>query len=158
MEPGFVLPYDEAGNRRGKEITHGADHTLALADLKAAAEAVRHAGRVALLGYCYGGTLAWLAACRDGFDAAIAYYGSDMCDFPDEMLRCPILCLVGAEDRTVSPDRIKAFLEHQPEVPFLSYPGAQHGFDNHLRPARHHKAATVAARADALRFLHEQIG
>ena len=68
----------------GERIT---DLELALDDLETGADHVRHAGRVALIGFCYGGTLGWLAACRRDFDAVVCYYGwhpvlPSCCGFP----------------------------------------------------------------------------
>ncbi len=158
IEHGLILPYDDDGQRRGKVLSRDADPGLALDDLDAAADYVRRGANVALLGFCYGGTLGWLAACRRNFDAVICYYGSDMCDYPDEVPGCPVICHVGDGDATVTPQKIKVFSALRPEVPFNIHAGALHGFDNHLRPARHHAEAARAAHAGSVAFLREHIG
>lgn len=158
IEPDLTLPYTEEGNRRGKVLSRDADLELALDDLEAAAGHVGHAGRVALIGFCYGGTLGWLAACRRDFDAVVCYYGSDMCDYPDEVPVCPIICQVGENDATVTPRKIATFSAIRPQVPFFTYEGALHGFDNHLREARYHAGAARLAREKTLAFLHQHIG
>ncbi|MPY70991.1 MAG: dienelactone hydrolase family protein [Alphaproteobacteria bacterium] len=158
VEPGLALPYDDIGSARGKALCKEADWDLAVQDLAAAADAVRDAGKVAVMGFCYGGTLTWLAACTDTFDAAIAYYGSDMCDFPDRAPRCPVLCHVGDADTAVPPDAVAAFRARRPEVPWHIYPGVPHGFDNHTRPARHDAAASRLARRRTLDFLARHLG
>ncbi len=158
IQPGLTLPYDDDGQRRGKVLSRDADLELALDDLCAGADYVRAAGKVALLGYCYGGTLGWLAACRRNFDAVICYYGSDMCDYPDEVPACPIICQVGDRDATVTPQKIAGFGAIRPEVPFFTYAGALHGFDNHLREARYHADAAQQARQRTLEFLGAHIG
>ncbi len=158
IQPDLTLPYTDDGNRRGKVLSRDADLELALDDLETGAGHVRHAGRVALIGFCYGGTLGWLAACRRGFDAVICYYGSDMCDYPDEIPVCPIICQVGECDATVTPEKIKIFSALRPEVPFNIHPGALHGFDNHIRPARYHAEAARNAHAGSVAFLQEHIG
>lgn len=158
IERDLTLPYDDDGQRRGKVLSRDADWELALDDLDAAADHVRAAGKVALMGYCYGGTLAWLGACRRDFDAAVAYYGSDMCDYPEETPNCPVICHVGDGDATVTPAKIASFSRIRPETPFVTYEGALHGFDNHIRAARHHPEATRLARKNTLAFLHEHIG
>ena len=157
-QPGFTLPYDDEGNRIGRRMSREADWTLALDDLEAAADAVRGAGKVAIVGFCYGGTLAWLAACRRRFDAAVPYYGSDMCDYPDETAKCPVLCHVGDQDRAVTSEKVAAFRARRPDVPWDIYPGAQHGFDNFIRPARYNEAASRLARERTLAFLRRHIG
>jgi len=155
---GFTLPYDDEGNRVGKKMCADADWSLALDDLQAAAEAVRAAGKLAIIVFCYGGTLAWLAACRRRFDASIPYYGSDMCDYPDETPNCPVLCHVGDRDTAVPPDSVAAFRRKRPEVPWHIYPGVPHGFDNSTRPARYDAAASRLARDRTLDFLRRYIG
>lgn len=157
-EPGLTLPYDDEGSRRGKRLCAEADWDAALLDLATAAKAVRGVGRVAVMGFCYGGTLTWLAACKGSFDAAIAYYGSDMCDYPDLAPNCPVLCHVGDADTAVPPDEVAAFRARRPEVPWHIYPGAPHGFDNHTRPARYDAGAAGLARRRTLDFLARTIG
>jgi carboxymethylenebutenolidase len=100
----------------------------------------------------------WLAACRCDLDAAIAYYGSNMCDYPDETPRCPVICHVGDRDTAVPPSDVAAFRERHPEVHWHIYPGVQHGFDNHTRPARYDAAATALARQRSVDFLRKHIG
>ena len=158
FQPGFTLPYDDEGNRIGKKMSAEADWELALDDLQTAADAVRPAGKVAIVGFCYGGTLAWLAACRRRFDASVPYYGSDMCDYPDEVPRCPVLCHVGDKDIAVPPAEVAAFKAKRPEVPWHIYPGVVHGFDNFIRPARYDEAASRLARERTLAFLRRHIG
>ena len=158
FQPGFTLPYDDEGNRIGKKMSAEADWELALDDLQTAADAVRSAGKLAIVGFCYGGTLAWLAACRRRFDASVPYYGSDMCDYPDEIPRCPVLCHVGDKDTAVPPAEVAAFKAKRPEVPWHIYPGVVHGFDNFIRPARYDEAASRLARERTLAFLRRHIG
>ena len=100
--PDVNFPYD--GSAYGLAKQYSADvvpHIVT--DAEAAMAHVRAAGKVAISGYCFGGTVTWLAACRSDFDAAIAYYGSDMCDYPDEEARCPVICHVGDKDTAVPP-------------------------------------------------------
>jgi len=156
--PGLTVPYDAAGSRLGKELCAEADWDAAVVDLDTAADAVRGAGKVAVMGFCYGGTLTWLAACKASFDAAVAYYGSDMCDFPELQPNCPVLCHVGDADTAVPPDAVAAFRARRPEVPWHIYPGAPHGFDNPTRPARYHAEAAALARTRTLDFLVREIG
>lgn len=153
-ERDLTLPYDDVGSVRGKELSAINDFDLTLADAAAAADHIRaDAGKVAIMGYCFGGTVTWLAACRGNFDAAIAYYGSNMCDYPDLPARCPTICHVGDLDTAVPPADVKMFQKKRPEVFWHIYPGAQHGFDNWTRPARYHEEAAALARKRTLEFL-----
>jgi carboxymethylenebutenolidase len=157
-EPNLTLPYDDVGSVKGKQLSAKNDWYASMLDLEAARQAVASAGKVAVTGYCFGGTLTWLAACKGSFDAAIAYYGSDMCDFPELEPNCPILCHVGDADTAVPPAKVAAFQKRHPEVPWHIYPGVPHGFDNHTRPARYHAEASAQARAYTMAFLAENVG
>ena len=158
FEPNLTNPYDDAGSRRGKELSAIIDHDQTVLDVSAAIDRVRIAGKVAIMGFCFGGTVTWLASCRCDLDAGIAYYGSNMCDYPDEQPNCPIICHVGDLDTAVPPDDVAAFQERRPEVHWNIYHGAQHGFDNSTRAVRFDAAATALARERSLAFLRDQVG
>lgn len=161
FEPDLTLSYDETGSIRGKDLSARIDHAHTIMDSEAAADRLRSmaAGiRVAVSGYCFGGTVTWLAACRGTFDAAIAYYGSNMCDYPDETARCPVICHVGDADTAVPPADVARFSARQPDVLWYIYPGVPHGFDNETRPARYVAAASKLARERTFAFLAETIG
>jgi carboxymethylenebutenolidase len=158
LEPGLIIEYDDEGNRRAKELYRNYDWSKALIDLEAARDAVTAVGKVGILGFCFGGSLAWLAACRSDFACAVSYYGGEIVRYLDEDgARCPIECHVGAEDRALNAEKIARFSAHYPDVPFHIYPGAVHGFDNEKRGSRHHPEATRIARARALEFLDRHL-
>ena len=158
FEPDLTNPYDDAGSRRGKELSAIIDHDQTVLDVSAAIDRVRIAGKVAIMGFCFGGTVTWLASCRCDLDAGIAYYGSNMCDYPDEQPNCPVIYHVGDLDTAVPPEDVAAFQERCPEVHWNLYPGAQHGFDNSTRAVRYDAAATALARERSLAFLRDQVG
>jgi carboxymethylenebutenolidase len=157
LEPGLTIEYDDEGNARAKELYRNYDWSKAILDLEAARDAVAPAGKVAILGFCFGGSLAWLAAARSDFTCAVSYYGGEINRYLDEDGHCPIECHVGALDTALSPEKIALFSARYPEIPFHTYPGAVHGFDNEKRGPRHHPQATRAARARALEFLDQHI-
>ncbi len=158
LERDLSLPYDEFGSRRGKELSALNNFDLTMMDVTAAADRIRAAGKIAIMGFCFGGTVAWLAAGRCDLNAAIAYYGSNMCDYPDETARCPVICHVGDKDTVVPPSDVAAFQLNHPDVFWHDYEDVVHGFDNHTRPARYHSQATRTARDRTLIFLRDQIG
>lgn len=158
FSPDLTNPYDDDGSRRGKELSAVVDHHQTMLDVTAAADRVRSAGKVAIMGFCFGGTVTWLAACRCDLDAGIAYYGSNMCDYPDEQPRCPVICHVGDLDTAVPPADVAAFQKTHPEVRWHIYPGVQHGFDNSTRPVRYDAPAAALAHERTLAFLRERIG
>ncbi|MGB0632227.1 MAG: dienelactone hydrolase family protein [Alphaproteobacteria bacterium] len=161
FSPGITHAYDDQGSAAGKDLSARTDHSHTMTDVSTAAQHLRglHAGlKVAIMGFCFGGTVTWLAACRESFDAAVAYYGSDMCDYPDEEPNCPVICHVGDLDTAVPPSDVAAFQARRPEPHWYIYKGAPHGFDNATRPARYHDAAAMLARERTLTFLAEHIG
>jgi carboxymethylenebutenolidase len=131
----------------------------ALLDIDAARRHTGRAGKVGILGFCWGGSLAWLAACRQPFDCAVAYYGSAMPDHAGETSRCPVLANCGDQDASMPIERIRAFKARQPGVEMNVYAGARHAFDNPLRGGgRYHAGSSAAARAATRAFLARHIG
>ncbi len=160
LEPNLTSPYDDAGSAVGKDLSARIDHAHTMLDVETSAAFLRDQAsdtRVAIMGYCFGGTVTWLAACRGSFDAAIAYYGSDMCDYPDEIPNCPVMCHVGDLDTAVPPADILAFRRKRPEPHWYIYEGAPHGFDNAARPVRYHAEAAALAKERTLAFLDEKL-
>ncbi len=157
MQSDLVLPYDRANHDRAQAIYKNWNWDTALDDLDAGKAVVSEAGKVGLVGFCWGGTLAWLAACRRNYDAAIAYYGSMMPDFANEQARCPVIAIIGSEDGTLRPQRIEQFRQAQPEIPVHIYEGARHGFDNESRVDRYHEHACREARALTVSFLNQHL-
>jgi carboxymethylenebutenolidase len=77
VKPGVELSYDEAALDEGLGIKQQIEEATALADIQAAVDAVGSAGKVAIVGYCWGGYLAYRAASRvTGLSCAIGYYGA----------------------------------------------------------------------------------
>jgi carboxymethylenebutenolidase len=153
----LVLEYTKENHDRAQTIYKNWNWAHALDDLDAAKKAVLEAGKVAIVGFCWGGTLAWLAACRRDYTAAVAYYGSMMPDFADENARCPVVAHIGSEDTTMPQDRVDLFRQAQSNIPIHLYPGAQHGFDNPSRTDRHHTEACQLARKLTLEFLARHV-
>jgi carboxymethylenebutenolidase len=154
----LVLEYTKENHDLAQTIYKNWNWEHALDDLDAAKNTVRKAGKVAIVGFCWGGTLAWLAACRRDYSAAVAYYGSMMPDFAQETARCPVIAQIGSADTTMPQERIKLFQQAQPTVPIYMYPDAQHGFDNPSRADRFHAEACQLARRRTLEFIIQQVG
>jgi carboxymethylenebutenolidase len=155
---GLTFDYTDEGHGVAQRTYKAWDLTAALDDLDAGRAAVADAGKVGFVGFCWGGTLAWLAACRKRFDGTVAYYGSMMPDLATEQPRCPVIAHIGDRDVTLPADKLERFRKAQPAVPVYMYPGAQHGFDNADRAARYDAAAHTLARERTLTFLAKHIG
>lgn len=156
FDAGLTFPYDDTGSARGKDLSARKDHDQTMMDVETAAAHLRELAPglpTAIMGFCFGGTVSWLAACRGAFDGAVIYYGSDMCDYPDETPSCPVICHVGDLDTAIPPSDVAAFRKKRAEPHWYIYAGAQHGFDNATRPVRHHAEAAALARTRTLEFL-----
>lgn len=155
VRPGIELDY--ANIDEGRSIMTGLDLDDAMADIGAAVEAARVAGKVAAVGYCWGGAMADLAACRLDIDAAVSYYGRMTVEWLDERPRCPVLYHFGAEDPLIPPETVEKITGGRPDHPSHVYAGAGHGFNCDERDDYSPENARLALER-TLAFLGEHIG
>jgi carboxymethylenebutenolidase len=157
VERNVDLGYKDADMARGREI-RGRVHTdHALADIAAARAVAASAGRVGVIGYCWGGLLAWLSASRlPGFSCAIAYYGGGMPDAIGEKPKVPVLAHFGEKDAHIPVEGVKKLAEAHPSMEVHFYP-AGHGFNCDQRGSFDAPSATLA-RQRTIAFLHEHVG
>jgi carboxymethylenebutenolidase len=125
-----------------------ADNTLR--DLAAALAVVRRSGRAGSIGYCYGGTLSYLAACQLPVACAVVYYGK-LGAYLDQKPRCPVMYHYGALDKSIPPEDVAQIRATYPEAPVYTYEGAGHGFNCDQRDAYNPEAA-ARARKRTLEF------
>jgi len=153
VERGIELGYTPADIERGRELKGGCSNDHALLDIAAAVDSVRSAGKVAVIGYCWGGTLAWLAACRQpGLSAAVSYYGGGVGELVDLTPRCPVLAHFGERDASIPLSVPEALRTAHPEVEIHIYP-AGHGFNCDQRGS-FDAASAKLARERSLAFLN----
>lgn len=158
QERELVFAYDKHDHDRAQRLYKSWNLENALDDLDAARNAVANAGKASLVGFCWGGSLAWLAACRRDYACTVAYYGSMMPDFASEQPHCPVIAHIGDQDTTLPATRIDVFRASHPEVPVYIYPGSQHGFDNEHRHPRYDADACRTARERTLAFFAQHVG
>jgi carboxymethylenebutenolidase len=114
-------------------------------DIAAAMDNVKSAGPVGIVGYCMGGTAAFLAACRvPGFKASVAYYGGSIDKFGDEKPKCPLQMHFGEEDQGIPMSTVESIKTKQPQAEVFTYPGAPHGFSCDDRSAFRKEASDLA--------------
>ena len=102
------------------------------------------AGSVFITGYCYGGSVSWVAACRaNGLNAAACYYGGAIKDFLDETPKCPTICHFGEKDKSIPMSDVRKLQERHPDVPVYVY-DADHGFNSDRRQNYDRAAAELA--------------
>jgi len=156
LEKGIELDYDEAGVARGRELMGQMDFDTALMDVRAAADAVAGAGKVGLVGYCWGGSVAWLAATRLGLPS-VGYYGGGIPGFADEQPKAPVMLHFGALDAGIPLDGVEQVKAKHPDVPVHIYDDAGHGFNCDARGSYHEPSAKIAL-GRTLEFFGANVG
>ena len=154
IRPGVTLDYTEIEQARGLMMQLNLDN--AVKDMAAAASAARTAGKVAVIGYCWGGAIADLAACRINVDAAVAYYGRMIVDWLEIRPACPVMYHFGERDPGIPDEMIEQIKASRPDGVFHTYPGAGHGFNCTERADFHPESATLALHR-TLQFLDENL-
>jgi carboxymethylenebutenolidase len=140
--PGFEAGYDAEGAALGRRLSEETPWDEVAADLTAAARAL--APPVFAVGYCWGGTAAWLGACRvEGVAAASCYYGRRIPELVAETPRCPVILHFGRSDPTIPPAVVEAIAEAHPDIPVHVYE-AGHGFASDRRADYAPDAARLA--------------
>ena len=156
-QKGVDLGYTAADIARGREHKAKAAADNALLDVDAARAALASAGRVGIVGYCWGGLIAWLAACRlKGFACAISYYGGGILEAGGEQPKCPVIAHFGERDHVIPVAGVRSFAAAHPDVAVHVY-AADHGFNCDQRGAYDAAAATLA-RQRTLDFLRQHVG
>jgi len=125
------------------------------ADLAAAIAVVRHAGRVGVVGYCWGGTIAYVAACDLPIACAIAYYGGGIVNELQKHPKCPVMYHFGELDTHIPASDIDKIKAAHPQGEFYLYP-AGHGFNCDQRGSYDDKCASLA-RERSLAFLAKNV-
>lgn len=153
--PDIQLGYSPEDIGKGREIRAEIDYDDAVRDVGASVTAL--AGQaVGVVGYCWGGSLAWSAATRlDGVSAAVGYYGGLVPDMADETPRCPVMLHFGETDASIPLAGVEKFMAAHPDVPVYIYP-AGHGFNCDHR-ADYHVESAQQARERTLAFFAEHL-
>lgn len=144
VEPGVELDYDEAGIARGRELATQIAFEPAMLDVAAAVEHVRDTGPVAVVGYCFGGSLAWLSASSLPVAAAVGYYGGQVHGLIDRVPSAATMLHFGEVDHAIPLDHVEAIAAAHPDVPVHVYAGAGHGFSCDARGSYHPLSAAIA--------------
>ena len=126
LEQGFAAGYDADGVGKGRRYSEETPWDQVAGDLAAAVAAL--APPVYAVGYCWGGTASWLAACRaEGLAAASCFYGRRIPELVDETPRCPTILHFGRRDASIPPEVVEQIRERHPDIPIYLY-DAGHGF------------------------------
>jgi carboxymethylenebutenolidase len=151
----FQAERSDTGLARGLAFVDEVGWDRAIGDVQACIDAL--AGPVFVVGFCYGGTLAWLAAARcTGLAAASCYYGRLIADFANEQPRCPTILHFGKADTSIPPARRDVIVAAHPDLPIYLYE-ADHGFFSPDRPGYDPEPAGLS-RLRTLQLFHRSAG
>jgi carboxymethylenebutenolidase len=144
VEPNVELGYDQAGIEKGREIMAKVGMEPALADIVAAVGAVT-GGKPAVIGYCWGGTLAYAATTRfgDKLSCAVSYYGGGVGNMLGEKPKCPVMFHFGKRDQSIPLDVVDKVRAALPDAPLHVY-DAGHGFSCDARGSFDAESAKLA--------------
>ncbi|TNF60626.1 MAG: dienelactone hydrolase family protein [Burkholderiales bacterium] len=162
VQGGVELGYTEADMGTGFGLKTAVEALPApgvMADIQAAIDHAAQAGKVGILGYCWGGLLTWRSACQlKGLSAAVPFYGGGMTAGDDAARKpqVPVLAHFGDQDHWIPLDTVEAFRQAQPGVQVQVYQ-ANHGFNCDQRGS-FDAAAAKLARERTLAFLAHHLG
>lgn len=164
VKPDVELGYTEADMNAGFALKTSVEALPAPGVLQDIQAAINHAaqtsgGKVGIVGYCWGGLLAWRAACTlSGLSAAVPYYGGGMTagDEPARQPACPVMAHFGNQDHWIPLDTVEAFKKAQPGVEVFVYE-ANHGFNCDQRGS-YNEAAAKLAKERTLAFFAKHLG
>ena len=142
FEHDVQLRYDPEGVDHGRELVERLGFDRAVEDVHATAAQLGEYGKVGVVGYCWGGTVAFLANTRLSMPA-VSYYGARTVPFLAEQAKAPMLFHFGEHDASISAKDIEAHREHQEHAEIHVYP-AGHGFNCDQRPDFERHSATLA--------------
>jgi len=125
---GVELGYNKQGMDEGVKLRAAIKLEDSLKDVQAAIDAASSAGKVGVVGYCWGGSLAFLAAARlSGLACAVGYYGGKIAEHRDEKPKVPTMLHFGEKDDGIPMSDVEKIKAARPEVKIYTYP-AGHGF------------------------------
>lgn len=153
---GVEMGYDPASIQQGIAYMMKADNDSVIADLNAAIDAVRHAGGVGMVGYCWGGRATYLAGCRTDIAAGVAYYGGGIPQLLGETPRCPLMFHFGEKDSHIPLADVDAIRHGYPQGICHLYP-AGHGF-NCTERADFDASSSHLAFSRTIEFFRKHIG
>jgi carboxymethylenebutenolidase len=152
---GIELGYSEKEMQEGRGYRLQIPREKTMLDLTACVNVVKHAGRVAVVGYCWGGTLAYLSARELPIVCAVSYYGGQIKDFLDKPPRRPVMYHFGERDPHIPASDVEKIRAVDPDGIYHLYP-ADHGFNCEERGSYDADSARLA-RERTLAFLAAQM-
>jgi carboxymethylenebutenolidase len=154
VERNVDVPYTDMA--KGYAYMQALNNDAVMLDVQAAIEFVTSTGKVGAVGYCWGGSIAYLAAARLTLDAAIAYYGGGINHHLAEKPRCPMMFHFGEKDTHIPLSTVEEIKAAFPQGMYYLYP-AEHGF-NCTDRASFEPASAALALTRSVEFMHRYVG
>lgn len=150
------LGYTQEDLQHGFALRAKVPEAASVLDIEAA-RAWFGARKVGVIGYCWGGRVAWWGATRsDAFAASAAWYGGGIVLNKDEVPRCPVQMHFGEKDHSIPMSDVEAIRAAQPGIEMFVYDGAGHGFGCEERPT-FNQASYDLAQSRTLDFFHQHL-
>jgi carboxymethylenebutenolidase len=157
VERDYETGYSPEDIQQGFAVMQKLQLDQTMADIAAAVDFAKSAGKIGVVGYCWGGTMAWVAAARiPGITAAAPHYGGGIANFINEQPKAKVLFHFGEKDQNPSPEQARQVVAAHPETEAHFYP-AGHGFHCDQR-ASYDAASARLARQRTIDFFHEHLG
>ena len=151
------LGYDEASAKQGGELRQALGFERAVDIVRVAAKRLHDDGhKVGVVGYCWGGSVAFLANTRLGLPS-VSYYGARTVPFLDEPLRAPMLFHFGGRDASTPAADIELHRRKQPDAQIHVYDQADHAFNRDVDNAHYHAESATLALRRTLDFFAEHL-
>lgn len=151
VEQDVELNYDDVGMRRGRELIGQVGMGRAVDAVASAADSIKSSGKIGVVGYCWGGTVALRAAQVLGLPA-VSYYGARNLPFLDQPLQAPAMFHFGANDTSIPHEAVEQHRKAYPDALVYVYEGAGHAFNRDVDPLVYNQAAATLAWQRTLQF------
>ena len=144
-QPDFQCGYSPDEIATARKFIANPDWAAMQLDTQAAIDAVKSVGPVGIVGFCLGGSIAFVAATKlSGLSAAVGYYGGAVVRFADDKPKVPTQLHFGEKDAGIPLTDVETIKTRRPDVEVHVYPGAQHGFHCDERGSYDKASADIA--------------
>ena len=149
IKKNIELEYGEKDIQEGLAIKEKVGWDIPVMDIVSCAANLKTKHKVAVLGYCFGGSLSWRANQKSHiFDACVSFYGSSVSEFTDIEPKSPVMLHFGNLDKSIPKEnisKIESFCKNSDkEINIFSYENADHGFNCNMRSSYNKEAASLA--------------
>jgi len=158
VQRNYDTGYSQPEIQAGVAIMQKLDWKQAMLDVEAAIGEAKRGGKVGIVGYCFGGTVSWVAAAQaKGLACSVPYYGGGMAGFINEKPKVPTMCHFGEQDQSPTLAQAKEIVAAHPSITAHFYAGAGHGFNCDQRGSWNAEAAKLA-RSRTIEFFRKHLG